>query len=167
VVRREFRQFEGAWYDGAKHQASRDRVDRLGYFKEVTVDTAEVPGSPDQVDLTYTVTEQSHRQLSIGAGYSSADQRSASTARSSRTTFGSGNYLEVELNTSILAPSCWAAPIPTSPRTACRGRSTCTTRPPSPLNARAEVYEFAREGAASPSACRSPSSTRVFIGHRL
>ena len=57
-IRREFRQFESSWYDGRKIKLSRDRVDRLGYFSEVNVDTNEVPGSPDQVDLTITVKEK-------------------------------------------------------------------------------------------------------------
>ena len=58
VVRREFRQFESSWYDGQQIKLSRDRVDRLGYFKDVSVDTNEVPGSPDQVDLTVNVDEK-------------------------------------------------------------------------------------------------------------
>jgi outer membrane protein insertion porin family len=33
VIRREFRQFESSWYDGDKIKLSRDRVDRLGFFK--------------------------------------------------------------------------------------------------------------------------------------
>ena len=45
VVRREFRQFEASWYDGDKIRLSRDRVARLGYFKEVGIETQEVPGS--------------------------------------------------------------------------------------------------------------------------
>jgi len=45
VIRREFRQLEAAWYDGEKIRQSRNRVDRLGYFKEVSLDTQEVPGS--------------------------------------------------------------------------------------------------------------------------
>jgi outer membrane protein insertion porin family len=52
VIRREFRQFESSWYDGDKIKLSRDRVDRLGFFKEVNVETQDVPGAPDQVDLT-------------------------------------------------------------------------------------------------------------------
>jgi len=48
VIRREFRQFEDSWYDGEKIKLSRDRVDRLGYFKEVTVETPEVPSTTDQ-----------------------------------------------------------------------------------------------------------------------
>ena len=74
VVRREFRQFESAWYDGDKIKLSRDRVDRLGYFNEVSVDTSEVPGAPDQVDLTVTVKEKPTGNLQLGAGFSSADK---------------------------------------------------------------------------------------------
>ena len=55
VIRREFRQYEASWYDGEKIRLSRDRVDRLGFFTEVNVETQEVPGSPDQVDLVINV----------------------------------------------------------------------------------------------------------------
>ena len=58
VIRREFRQLEASWYDGEKIRQSRNRVDRLGYFKEVTMDTQEVPGTLDQVDLTVNVVEK-------------------------------------------------------------------------------------------------------------
>jgi outer membrane protein insertion porin family len=58
VIRREFRQLEAAWYDGEKIRQSRNRVDRLGYFKEVSIETQEVAGFPDQVDLTITVAEK-------------------------------------------------------------------------------------------------------------
>jgi outer membrane protein insertion porin family len=50
VIRREFRQLESSWYDGQRIKLSRDRVERLGYFKEVDVETSEVPGVPDEVD---------------------------------------------------------------------------------------------------------------------
>jgi outer membrane protein insertion porin family len=100
VIRREFRQFESAWYDGAKIKLSRDRVDRLGYFKDVNVDTNEVPGSPDQVDLTVTVTEKPTGNLMVGAGYSSAEKLSLSGSIQQDNVFGSGNYLGLQLNTS-------------------------------------------------------------------
>ncbi|RYE57954.1 MAG: outer membrane protein assembly factor BamA, partial [Hyphomicrobiales bacterium] len=51
VIRREMRQLESSWYDASKIKLSRDRVDRLGYFTEVNVETPEVQGTPDQVDL--------------------------------------------------------------------------------------------------------------------
>ena len=100
VVRREFRQFEASWYDGRKIKLSRDRVDRLGYFSEVNVDSNEVPGTPDQVDLTITVKEKTTGSLSIGAGFSSADKLSLSGSIKQENVFGSGNYLGLELNTS-------------------------------------------------------------------
>ena len=100
VVRREFRQFESSWYDGRKIKLSRDRVDRLGYFSEVSIDSAEVPGSLDQVDLTITIKEKPTGNLSLGAGFSSADKVSFTAAVRQENVFGSGNYLGVELNTS-------------------------------------------------------------------
>ncbi len=100
VVRREFRQFESSWYDGAKIKLSRDRIDRLGYFKDVAIDTAEVPGAQDQVDLTLTLTEKPTGNLLIGAGFSSADKLSLTASVKQDNVFGSGNYLGLELNTS-------------------------------------------------------------------
>lgn len=100
VVRREFRQFEAAWYDGEKIKRSRDRVDRLGYFKEVGFETTEVPGSLDQIDLTLNVVEKPTGSFSIGAGYSSSEKLSFSFGLRQENVFGSGNYLGVELNTS-------------------------------------------------------------------
>ena len=100
VIRREFRQFESSWYDGRKIKLSRDRVDRLGYFTDVNVDTAEVPGSADQVDLTVDVTEKPTGNLSLGAGFSSADKLSLTASIKQDNVFGSGNYLGVEVNTS-------------------------------------------------------------------
>jgi len=100
VVRREFRQFESSWYDGRRIKLSRDRVDRLGYFSEVNVDSNEVPGTLDQVDLTVTVKEKPTGNLLLGAGFSSADKLSLTASIKQENVFGSGNYLGVELNTS-------------------------------------------------------------------
>ena len=100
VVRREFRQFESSWYDGRKIKLSRDRVDRLGFFSEVNVDTNEVPGTADQVDLTITIKEKPTGNLALGAGFSSADKLALTASIKQENVFGSGNYLGVELNTS-------------------------------------------------------------------
>ncbi len=100
VVRREFRQFESSWYDGDKIRLSRDRVDRLGFFNEVNVETQEVPGTQDQVDLSMTVVEKPTGNLQLGAGYSSADSLSLIFGIKQENVFGSGNYLGIELNTS-------------------------------------------------------------------
>ncbi len=100
VIRREFRQFEQTWYDGQKIKLSRDRVDRLGYFKNVGVDTSEVPGTIDQVDLTITVEEKPTGNLMLGAGFSSAEKFTISGSIKQDNVFGSGNYLGIEVNTS-------------------------------------------------------------------
>jgi outer membrane protein insertion porin family len=100
VVRRELRQFESAWYDSQRIKLSRDRVDRLGFFKEVNVETDEVPGTNDQVDLTFNVEEKPTGNLLIGAGYSSAEKLSFTASIKQENVFGSGNYLGVEVNTS-------------------------------------------------------------------
>jgi outer membrane protein insertion porin family len=100
VVRREFRQLEASWYDGDKIRRSRDRVDRLGYFGDVAVETQEVPGTPDQVDLTINVTEKPTGSLSLGAGYSSGDGLGLSFGLKQENAFGSGNSLGIQVNTS-------------------------------------------------------------------
>ena len=100
VIRREFRQFEAAWYDGDKIRLSRDRVDRLGFFTSVNVETVEIQGAPDQVDLAFTVTEKPTGSISLGAGFSSAEKVTLSFGIRQENAFGSGNYLAVEVNTS-------------------------------------------------------------------
>jgi len=100
VVRREFRQFESSWYDGDNIRRSRDRVDRLGFFTNVAVDTQEVPNAPDQVDLTLTLAEKPTGNLQLGAGYSSGDKLSIMAGIRQENFLGSGNYLGLEVNTS-------------------------------------------------------------------
>lgn len=100
VIRRELRQFESAWYDSDRIKLSRDRVDRLGYFTQVGVDTQEVVGAPDQVDLQMTVAEKPTGNLSVGAGYSQAEKLSFVGGIKQENVFGTGNYLGIDLNTS-------------------------------------------------------------------
>ena len=100
VIRREFRQFESSWYDGDNIRRSRDRVDRLGFFTDVSVDTKEVANAPDQVDLTVAVMEKPTGNLQLGAGYSSGDKLSLMAGIRQENFFGTGNYLGLEVNTS-------------------------------------------------------------------
>lgn len=102
VIRREFRQFETSWYDGEKLRSSRDRVDRLGYFKDVQIETLEIPGNPDQVDILMTVVEKPTGNLSLGAGYNTSDKLSFQFGIKQENIFGSGNYLGIDVNTSKL-----------------------------------------------------------------
>jgi outer membrane protein insertion porin family len=100
VIRREFRQFEAAWYDGDKIKLSRDRIDRLGFFKDINVETTDVPGAADQVDLNVVVTEKPTGSLQLGAGFSSAEKLALSFSIKQENAFGTGNFLGVDVNTS-------------------------------------------------------------------
>ncbi|HEY4542561.1 MAG TPA: outer membrane protein assembly factor BamA [Noviherbaspirillum sp.] len=100
VIRREFRQFESSWYDGEKIKLSRNRVDRLGYFTEVEVETPEVPGTTDQVDVNMTVAEKPTGNIMLGAGYSSTEKLTLSAGINQANAFGTGNTLGLEVNTS-------------------------------------------------------------------
>jgi outer membrane protein insertion porin family len=100
VIRREFRQLEGAWYDGPRIDRSKIRVKRLGYFDDVTVETPPVPGAADQVDIDVTVTEKSTGNLLAGIGYSSTEGVVLSASISQQNIFGSGNALSLAVNTS-------------------------------------------------------------------
>jgi outer membrane protein insertion porin family len=100
VIRREFRQFESSWYDGDKIKLSRDRIDRLGFFRDINIETTDVPGSPDQVDLTVTVAEKPTGSLQLSAGFSSAEKLGLGFAIKQENAFGSGQYLSAEVNTS-------------------------------------------------------------------
>ncbi|MDR3481671.1 MAG: outer membrane protein assembly factor BamA [Burkholderiaceae bacterium] len=102
VIRREFRQYEASWYDGEKIKRSRDRVDRLGYFKEVTVETPEVVGSSDQVDVNLAVTERPTGNITLGAGYSQYEKLSINAGIQQENAFGSGDTIGVQVNTSAL-----------------------------------------------------------------
>ncbi|MFC0352031.1 outer membrane protein assembly factor BamA [Undibacterium danionis] len=100
VIRREFRQFESSWYDGEKIKISRDRVEYLGFFKEVTIDTPEVPTSTDQVDVNLTVTEKPTGNIMLGAGYSSAEKITITGSVQQVNAFGSGDTIGLDINTS-------------------------------------------------------------------
>lgn len=100
VVRREMRQMEGAWYDAERINRSRERVDRLGYFDEVSVQTPPVPGTTDQVDVDFTVKERRTGNLMLGAGFSSSEKVVLSGSISQDNLFGSGKSLSLDLNTS-------------------------------------------------------------------
>lgn len=100
VVRRELRQMEGAWYDGAKINRSRNRVDRLGYFDEVTVETPAVAGTTDQVDVDFNVKERATGSLMLGVGFSSSEKVTLSASIQQQNLFGSGNFVGLSVNSS-------------------------------------------------------------------
>jgi len=100
VIRRETRQLEGAWYSAQKVTHSKQRIDRLGYFTEVNVETPSVPGATDQVDVNLAVVEKPTGMLLFGAGYGSDDGLIFSASIAQQNIFGSGRHLSLNVNTS-------------------------------------------------------------------
>ncbi len=100
VIRREFRQVEGAWFDMEKIKKSKQRVDKLNFFEEVNVETPPVQGTNDQMDVNVSVIEKSTGSISVGAGFSDAEGVSLSAGISQANLFGSGNHISTQINTS-------------------------------------------------------------------
>ncbi|MDE2406300.1 MAG: outer membrane protein assembly factor BamA [Xanthomonadaceae bacterium] len=100
VLRREMRQFEGAWYSQAAIDRGKVRLDRLGYFETVDVDTQPVAGSDDQVDVTYTVKETTSGSISAGVGYSQLSGLNLSLQLSENNFLGTGNRVSMALTKS-------------------------------------------------------------------
>jgi len=100
VIRREMRQFEGAWYSGERLQLSKQRIDKLGYFTEVNIETPAVQGTTDQVDVNVSVVEKPTGNLLLGAGFGSGEGLLLSGSVSQNNIFGSGRHLTAQVNTS-------------------------------------------------------------------
>ena len=100
VLRREMRQYEGAWYSGAKIQRSVERLRRLGFFDEVTVETPAVPGSPDQIDVNVNVKERPTGTFIAGIGYSDVDNLLLSASLNFKNFLGTGKELVARIDNS-------------------------------------------------------------------
>ena len=98
VIRREMRQLEGGWYSADKIAKSKQRVDRLGYFNEVTVETPSVAGTTDQVDVDVSVAEKPTGNILFGAGYGTNGVM-LSGGVTQQNVFGSGNHIGLQINT--------------------------------------------------------------------
>ena len=98
VVRREMRQMEGGWYDADKVTASKQRIDRLGFFGDVAIETPAVSGTADQLDVNVNVTEKPTGNLMLGLGTSSTDKIILSGSIAQNNFMGSGNNVAIQVN---------------------------------------------------------------------
>ncbi|WP_058834313.1 outer membrane protein assembly factor BamA [Luteimonas abyssi] len=98
VLRREMRQFEGSWFSQAAIDRSRVRLQRLGFFESgsVNVETQPVPGSDDEVDVVFNVTETTSGSFVFGLGYSQLAGITTSVQLSQNNFLGSGNRMSIE-----------------------------------------------------------------------
>ena len=98
VIRREFRQMEGAWHSTKDINLSKQRVDRLGYFNSVNVETPAVPNKTDQVDINVKVEERPTGSVRFGAGYSNNQGIILNASISQNNIFGTGNFFSLDVN---------------------------------------------------------------------
>lgn len=100
VLRREMRQMESSWASSSKIERSKTRLERLGYFESVNVETPPVPGTSDQIDVNYSVVEKSSGNLSAGIGFSQVQGIVINANLSQDNVFGSGKRVNLAFNNS-------------------------------------------------------------------
>ena len=100
VIRREMRQIEGGWVSTPLIERSKVRLQRLGYFEDVKVETKPVPGTTDQVDLDFKVTEGSTGNFTAGLGYGQTGGLLFNTSVTLNNFLGTGKRISAEVNSS-------------------------------------------------------------------
>jgi outer membrane protein insertion porin family len=100
VLRREFRQMESAWFSSSQVKRSRTRLQRLGFFEDVSIETPAVAGSPDQVDIDVSVKERSSGSIMAGVGYSQSQGVLFNASISQDNFLGTGKRVVLAFNNS-------------------------------------------------------------------
>ncbi|MEP7261494.1 MAG: outer membrane protein assembly factor BamA, partial [Usitatibacter sp.] len=98
IIRRELRQLESSWYSLEKIARSKERLQRTGFFSDVTMETPAVPGTTDQVDINVTVVERNTGTLNFGVGYSAAEKLTVQASVSQANILGTGNQVAFQIN---------------------------------------------------------------------
>jgi outer membrane protein insertion porin family len=105
VLRREMRQLESAPASSQQIELSKVRLERLGYFSTVNVDTVEVPGTTDQIDVEFEVEEQNFGSISFSIGSGGGGDWFVSTDLQAENFLGTGRTVAVGLNKSYYSSS--------------------------------------------------------------
>lgn len=105
VLRREMRQLESAPASSQQIEFSKVRLERLGYFSSVNVDTIEVPGTSDQIDVEFDVEEQNFGSISFSIGSGGGGDWFVATDLQAENFLGTGRTVSVGLNRSYFQSS--------------------------------------------------------------
>ena len=97
VLRREMLQMEGGWASTEKIEAGKKRLNQLGYFKTVNVETPAVGGTDDLIDVNYSVEEQLSGSLNFNVGYAGDSGFIIGTSISQNNFLGTGNRMSLSL----------------------------------------------------------------------
>ncbi|WP_258910162.1 outer membrane protein assembly factor BamA, partial [Pseudomonas putida] len=100
VLRREMRQMEGGWASTYLIDQSKTRLERLGFFKEVNVETPQVAGTDDQVDVNYSVEEQASGSITASVGFAQSAGLILGGSISQSNFLGTGNKVSIGLTRS-------------------------------------------------------------------
>jgi outer membrane protein insertion porin family len=103
VIRREMRQFEGMWYSQAAIDRSKIRLQRTGFFQDINIETPQVPGTPDQVDVIISMKERQSGQFVFGLGYSQVQGLQTSVSVSQDNFFGTGNRVGFTVSNNVFS----------------------------------------------------------------
>jgi outer membrane protein insertion porin family len=95
ILRREMIQMEGGWASTDKIESGKNRLNQLGYFKAVNVETPPVPGTDDMIDVKYTVEEQLSGSLNFNVGYAAGSGMILGASISQNNFMGSGNQMSL------------------------------------------------------------------------
>jgi outer membrane protein insertion porin family len=100
VLRREMRQYEGSWFSQSAVDRSRVRLQRLGYFDDISIDTPAVPGTNDQVDVVVNVKERTSGQFTFGLGYAQLEGLITTVSLDETDFLGTGNHFGITVSNS-------------------------------------------------------------------
>lgn len=99
VIRREMRVNEGDAFNRVLLDRSRQRIQALGFFENVTVEESD-GSQPDRSVVTVTVEEQSTGELAFAAGYSSFESFLFDISITERNLRGRGQFLRLRASSS-------------------------------------------------------------------
>lgn len=105
VLRREMRQMESASASDQLIELGKTRLDRLGFFREVSTETPPVAGTSDQIDVLYNVEEQASGSISASLGYAEYSGFLLGFNISENNFLGTGNSLALGVNKSTYQDS--------------------------------------------------------------